>query len=168
MKALLDSVISLKRKVSKALIPYESSMDFFYSQLIGAMYCVFVIGPGTFRKEAEENVEAIAELRADVGYQFILFIQIMSAVGNMVGIQQGYKRLTGNASRFVELRKHLAEIRDKESTKSSKVVESNSIKFEHVMVYTPAGDGLQNKLVNDLTFEVAEKESMLLTGSRGR
>ena len=85
----------------------------------------------------------MAELRADVGYQFILFIQIMTSVGSIVQIQQGYKQLTGNAIRFVEMRKYLAEIAAAEGKKSSDVESSDRIKFSNVMVYTPAGDGLQ-------------------------
>eukprot|EP01051_Picozoa_sp_SAG22_P005817 SAG22_NODE_359_length_11758_cov_4.094254_8_plen_132_part_00 len=44
-----QDVMSKKRKTSEALVRYEASRAFFYQHLIGAMYCVFVIGPGTFR-----------------------------------------------------------------------------------------------------------------------
>eukprot|EP01051_Picozoa_sp_SAG22_P005816 SAG22_NODE_359_length_11758_cov_4.094254_7_plen_218_part_00 len=188
---------------------------------------------------ATQGVADVAELRADVGYQFILFIQIMTSVGSLVEIQQGYKQLTGNAARFVELRaggsappqaqsreapaplppaalpsrpasqpsgrlrhtpcttpctapctncrhccrshanrgtnKHvglpyvaeLKAIAGKEAGKASKVVESDRIQFKDVDVYTPAGDGLQNKLVHKLSFEVGKSDSLLLTGHNG-
>ena len=108
-----------------------------------------------------ETVASLAKIRADVGYQFVLFIQMMTSVGSIVKIFDGYKRLTGNATRFVELREVLRQIAADESrAEASSIREGDSIKFEHVMVFTPT----QNKLVHDLSFEVGKSDSMLLTG----
>ena len=130
--------------------------------MMGLMYEMFVIGPGTFRGGGEETVEQIAQIRADVGYQFILFIQMMSSVGSIVRIYEGYKRFTGNAARYVEFRAKMAAICKMESeTAGQQLLSGDSIKFTNCMIYTPAKDkdgNLSNKLVHDLTFEVGKQE----------
>jgi hypothetical protein len=45
-----------------------------------------------------------------VGYQLVLFSQLLGAAGSMYGIFEQYKRLTGNATRFVELLEELDKI----------------------------------------------------------
>jgi ATP-binding cassette subfamily D (ALD) protein 3 len=54
-RAILDelfgAVVRAKRKVFKALIPYEASRSLLYEHLLLTMYTTFVIGPGTFRPE---------------------------------------------------------------------------------------------------------------------
>ena len=130
--------------------------------MMGLMYEMFVIGPGTFRGGGEETVEQIAMIRADVGYQFVLFIQMMSSVGSIVRIYEGYKRLTGNAARYVEFRAKMALITKMETeTAGQQLLVGDSIKFTNAMIYTPAKDkegNLSNKLVHDLTFEVGKNE----------
>jgi hypothetical protein len=76
LQRLLGDVIAAQRKVSAALVPYSASTALFYRHLLRTVYCIFVIGPGTFRPEdGDVTIEKMAALRADVGYQFILFIR---------------------------------------------------------------------------------------------
>ena len=58
----------------------------------GRLYCR---APVWCRPPGEETVEQIAQIRADVGYQFVLFIQMMSSVGSIVRIYEGRIRFIG-------------------------------------------------------------------------
>ena len=161
LNGLFANVITQKKRVFKSLIRYEASRSLLYEHLLLTMYTTFIIGPGTFRPLVKETVATLAELRAAAGYQFILFIQLMTSVASLVRIFDGYKKLTGNAVRFVELREKLKKIAAREvSTEAVSIKEGDSIKFENVMVWTPT----DNKLVHDLSFEVGKSDSMLLTG----
>ena len=103
LRASFAVVVRKKQQVFRALLRYNASMTLFYDHLLGTMYCAFVIGPGAFREDGDTSLEQAAQLRADVGYQFILMIQMMTSVGQIVRIYDGYKKLTGNAARFVRI-----------------------------------------------------------------
>ena len=169
----------MNRKVNKSMVRYGASMVLFYQALMGLMYECFVIAPDTFRKlpldangnEIPETVGQLAHIRGFVGYQFILFIQMMTSTMTIVRIFEAYKKLTGNAQRFVEFGAKMAAIEKMEAeSEGQQLLLGDSIKFTNAMIYTPAKDkegNLSNKLVHDLTFEVGKKDSMLLTGHNG-
>ena len=165
LQRLLGDVIAAQRKVSAALLPYNASTALCYRHLVRTVYCVFVIGPGTFRAGDDDvTIEEMAAIRGDVGYQFILFIQTMTSVGQVVKTFEGYKRLAGNAARFIELRDALIAVDDREeATKQKHITVGASIKFNNVTVKTPT----QRVLCRDLSFEVGRNDSMLLTGHNG-
>ena len=57
----------------------------------------------------------LAHIRGFVGYQFILFIQMMTSTMTIVRIFEAYKKLTGNAQRFVEFGAKMAAIEKMEA-----------------------------------------------------
>eukprot|EP00936_MAST-01D_sp_MAST-1D-sp1_P000851 g851.t1 len=174
LQQLLDDVVSQMQQVTEALGPYSASMSLVYRHLIRTVYCAFVIGPGTFRDGpadgSPEPIEVISQVRANVGYQFILFIQTMSSVGAIVKVFEGYKRVSGNASRFIELRNELEQLDETAAAqaKNNAALDINDdadapIRFDGVRITTPAG----HRLVEDLSFEVGHGDSLLLTGHNG-
>ena len=62
-----------------------------------------------------ETVGQLAHIRGFVGYQFILFIQMMTSTMTIVRIFEAYKKLTGNAQRFVEFGAKMAAIEKMEA-----------------------------------------------------
>ena len=135
---------------------------------MGVIFFAFCVGPGTFRPPSTLTGEArIAEnsaIYANVGYQFMSFNLMMVTAWSMVQIYEQYKKMTGNGVRYMELLDTLDEIEQQEQTQqTSRVVEGNLIEFKNVNIFTPT----KNKLVHDLSFQVGERDSMLLTGHNG-
>jgi len=92
------------------------------------------------------------------------FNLMMVTAWSMVQIYEQYKKMTGNGVRYMELLDTLDEIEQQEQTQqTSRVVEGNLIEFKNVNIFTPT----KNKLVHDLSFQVGERDSMLLTGHNG-
>jgi len=91
-------------------------------------------------------------------------MNLLNAAGGMQGIMDQFKRLTGNATRFVELLDALEEINEAERQEQRDNIRAGpTIQFDNVTIKTPT----QNLLVRNLSFSVGDGDSMLLTGHNG-
>ena len=82
----------------------------------------------------------------------------------MVNIYEQYKKLTGNGVRLNELIDNLDEIDKLDSANSNdRIVDGGVIEFKNVDIYTPS----KTKLVENISFQVGQHDSMLLTGHNG-
>ena len=164
---LFDSMNSIQRTVYDKLLYFTGCNQFFLRHLLGVVVGWFVIGPGVFTNTSADtmSIQAIANVRAEVGYQFILFIQVMysAAMGNRMFT--AYNKIQGPASRIVELFQALKGVTKRDAAEQdANFKDDNCIAFESVDVFTPTG----NLLVKNLTFEVnGNNDSLLLTGHNG-
>ena len=72
-------------------------------------------------------------MRAEVGYQFILYIQIVIAAFTGVGSITNYSKLQGEAGRIFELIRKLTTIGEQEKARGeASFVQGDRIKFEAV------------------------------------
>jgi ATP-binding cassette subfamily D (ALD) protein 3 len=111
-----------------------------------------------------ESIDAMAEMRADAGVQWVLFTKCMGAARVMMNTIRVLQQLVGNVERVTELLALLDKVKaDKASEAASHVHEGDCIAFEGVEIATPAGV----RLVRDLSFRVERHESLLLVGHNG-
>ena len=184
-----------QKKVHVELNKLKVYSSFFLRYMLGHLVGLFVIGPGVFTpKDAIGDFVAISQTRADVGYQFMLIIQIMTSAFQLKGCQDAYKKTRGNSKRVVELLDALENInnpttetiettltetatvttttdtnekKDDEGDEEKATyseIEAQGICFRNVNVNTPKGD----PLVHNLSFELLPNgDSLLLTGHNG-
>jgi len=164
---LFDSMNSVQRTVYNKLLYFTGCNQFFLRHLLAVVVGWFVIGQGVFTNTAAAtaSIKAIANVRAEVGYQFILFSQVMysAAMGNRMFT--AYNKIQGPAFRIVELLQALKDVTKRDAAEQdANFKDNNCIAFEKVDVFTPTG----NLLVKNLTFEVTgNNDSLLLTGHNG-
>ena len=166
LNQLYDTMNTIQREVYQKLLPYTISQTFFLRQLLGVVVGWFVLGPGVFRKEGAVSIEKFAQLRAEVGYQFVLFIQVMYSAAMGQRVSTAFNKIHGPAERIVELFQALRTVDDKQASETSASFKNdpNRIAFDAVDIFTPTG----NLLVKNLTFDVtADNDSLLLTGHNG-
>jgi ABC-type uncharacterized transport system fused permease/ATPase subunit len=165
LEKLFDTMNSIQRDVHQRLLPFNATNTFFLRQLLGCVVGWFVLGPGVFRKKGKLSIEGIAQIRADAGYQFILFIQVMYSASYGQRVLTAFNKIQGPARRIVELFGALKTVTKRQaSEKIASFKNGNKIAFKDVDIFTPTG----NLLVKDLSFEVTgENDSLLLTGHNG-
>jgi ATP-binding cassette subfamily D (ALD) protein 3 len=164
---LFESMNRMQRTVYDKLLYFTGCNQFFLKHLLGVVVGWFVIGPGVFTNTKADtlSIQAIANVRAEVGYQFILFIQVMysAAMGNR--LYTAYNKIQGPAFRIVELFQTLKDVSKNDSVaENANFKDGNCIAFKNVDIFTPTG----NLLVKNLSFQVTgENDSLLLTGHNG-
>ena len=184
-----NEMLLAQKKVHVELNKLKVYSSFFLRYMLGHLVGLFVVGPGVFTpKDAVGDFAAISQTRADVGYQFMLIIQIMTSAFQLKGCQDAYKKTRGNSKRVVELLDALENIHTATATATTTAtevdagdeeklnnnnnnnktsisdIEAQGICFRHVNVTTPKGD----PLVHDLSFELLPNgDSLLLTGHNG-
>ena len=99
---LFESMNRMQRTVYDKLLYFTGCNQFFLKHLLGVVVGWFVIGQGVFTNTKADtlSIQAIANVRAEVGYQFILFIQVMysAAMGNR--LYTAYNKIQGPAFRI--------------------------------------------------------------------
>jgi ABC-type uncharacterized transport system fused permease/ATPase subunit len=127
---------------------------------------LFCIGRGMLypRYEANDTMEKMAEVRADIGVQFVLFSNCMNAARQAMELVRELQHLIGEVERVTDLVDLLEKVdREKRAEMSCSVVDGEAIEFDNVDIVTPK-DVL---LVKGLTFKVDVGSSLLLTGHNG-
>jgi ATP-binding cassette, subfamily D (ALD), peroxisomal ABC transporter len=133
----------------------------------------FVIGPHALRKDlGDGSLKALAELRGNLGHQFVLFVQSVVSAGVVAKMLRQLQKIAGSAGRVERLDAKLTQF-TQEFTQASHAVtaadgatleEGDAIAFEGVDVVTPTGV----LLIKDLNFRLEYGESLLLTGANGK
>jgi ABC-type uncharacterized transport system fused permease/ATPase subunit len=164
---LFDKMVSVQRQVHAALVPHSISIEFLVHRLMWTGVGWAVVGRGVFDPPtaASKSIAAIAEVRAEVGYQFILYIQVVIAALYGSGALTEYFKLGGEAGRIYELMHTLDFLGQKQAEQGQAFFKrGNAIAFEDADIRTPTG----HLLVKDLSFEVTDQnDSLLLTGHNG-
>jgi hypothetical protein len=104
-----------------------------------AMVC---IGRGAWWPQyaAIDSIEKLAELRASVGVQWMLFNQTMGAARRAINMVRTLQKLVGTVERVTELLELLDQLSTAAREENKKnFVDDDCIAFEHVDVHTPAG-----------------------------
>ena len=166
LQKMLGNVVGLQRNIYDKLYSFSMTQEFLVHRLMWTGVGWFVVGRGVFDPlPTVQTVAKIASKRAEVGYQFVLYLQVVFCAMTGVGVLTEYNKLQGPSERVTKLIDTLDKIDARESAQSGKAFKSGeTIKFEDVDIYTPTG----NLLVKDLSFEVtSNSDSMLLTGHNG-
>ena len=182
-----EGFTSMTATINRALVPFDACQRFMYMHGMGVIFFAFCVGPATFRPPSQatgaERIAENTELYGRVGYQFKMFEMLMITAWSMVNIWEQYKKLTGNGVRFNELLDTLDEIDAMDSANTNdRIVDGKIIEFKNVnvsvaallsaprskqdaaaQIFTPT----ETKLVHDISFQVGERDSMLLTGHNG-
>eukprot|EP01060_Flectonema_neradi_P032685 TRINITY_DN5245_c0_g1_i1.p1 TRINITY_DN5245_c0_g1~~TRINITY_DN5245_c0_g1_i1.p1 ORF type:complete len:1290 (+),score=243.20 TRINITY_DN5245_c0_g1_i1:78-3872(+) len=139
-----------------------------FSWLLRSFMASFIIAPhALFRKGKLDltNLKAIAKLKGDIGYQFVLFVQSMIAAGTTAKILKQLDRISGSAIRVNRL---TSFINSSTTEEHDDVLHGDCIKFSNVDIYTPSPDNSNGTLlVKDLSFTLSKDSSLLLTGHNG-
>ena len=140
--------------------------NFFMSNATEAFVSMFCIGRGVwFPKEGgNDTIEKIADTRADVAVQLLLFNQTMTSFKTAITLLRDMQQLIGNVERITEMLETLDRVAEaKQGEKQMSTVTADRIEFENVTVITPA-DVL---LVENLSFRLENGQSLLLVGHNG-
>ena len=133
--------------------------------LAGQFVAMVCIGRGAWWPKYEggrvETIEQLAELRADVGVQWMLFNQCLSAARQAIEMVHTLQKLVGTVERVTELLELLVDVGAKSrGDNKANFVDDDAIAFEHVDIVTPGGV----TLVKDLSFRLERGDSLLLVG----
>ena len=165
LDGLFQTMAAAQRKVFSNLFPHSVAVEALVYRLMWTGVGWFVIGRGVWDPPTDGSIAAIAEVRAEVGYQFVLYLQVVSAASEGSSAVTEYGKLQGEAGRLLELMHALDRVgaaQERQGEASFKA--GNAIAFEGVDVLTPTG----HLLVQDLSFIVTDQnDSLLLTGHNG-
>jgi ABC-type uncharacterized transport system fused permease/ATPase subunit len=128
----------------------------------------FVIAPGCWnpRYEVIDSIDKMAEVRADVGTQWVLFTRVMQAARRAVEMFRKLQELVGEVERVTDLLELLDVMQGaKQEEFEEQFVEGDHIAFEGCDIFTPASPPV--KLVENLSFSLRKGGSILLTGHNG-
>lgn len=116
------------------------------------------------KKGANDTIDAIADTRADVAVQLLLFNQTMTSFKTAITLLRDMQQLIGNVERITEMLETLDRVAEtKKDEKQASTVTGDMIEFDNVTVITPA-DVL---LVENLSFRLENGQSLLLVGHNG-
>eukprot|EP00039_Didymoeca_costata_P000030 m.43872 g.43872 ORF g.43872 m.43872 type:complete len:1317 (-) comp10017_c0_seq2:599-4549(-) len=97
-------------------------------------------------------------------YSWHMMIEMLVANGNILTMHAQAQHMHGICGMICKLMDTLQKLSDKQkATKATTMMEGDCIKFENVNILTPT----QFMLVTDLTFELQQHSSLLLTGHNG-
>jgi hypothetical protein len=87
-----------------------------------------------------DTIEKLANLRADVGVQWMLFNQCMAAARQAIDMVHTLQKLVGTVERVTELIELLDHVTSSSSTENEKnFLDDECIAFENVDIITPGG-----------------------------
>ena len=163
-----NQFMAVQRDVWHKMIRWNISMQFCFFRCIpivlGLLQALPILGE---RAGASEALSAAANAQYLAGAQYRAMLT-MQAVIAAVMFPWSFKTLTsqaGLASRIMGLIDHLGEMKEKKAVKSTSqfIRSEDSIEFKNVNIETPSG----NALVDNLSFTLGLKDSLLITGHNG-
>ena len=163
-----NQFMQVQKDVWQKMIRWNISMQFCYFRsipiVLGLMQAAPILIDRVGATEAL-SVAANAQYLADAQYRMMLTMQAVVAA---IMFPWTFKTLTsqgGIANRIVGLIDHLREMKEKKEDESNAqfIQNDNLIEFKNVNIVTPTG----NALVDDLSFTLGLKESLLITGHNG-
>lgn len=165
---MFRKLVDVQRRVHANLLSHSMAVEFLVQKLLWVGCGWAIIGWGVFDTSSSalsRTIQAISEVRADVGYKFVLYTQVVVSALKGSRAMTEYGKLRGECGRIYELVRVLDEIERREvSSMSTTFVRDDRIAFDNVDVYTPTG----NLLVKNLSFDVQSRnDSILLTGHNG-
>ena len=102
-----------------------------------------VIAPGIWFPKYKniESIEQMADVRAAIGVQWVLFNSAMDAARVVVEMVRKLQMLVGQVERVTEMLDLLEKVHEnsREDT-SANIADGESIKFEDVTIVTPMGN----------------------------
>jgi ABC-type uncharacterized transport system fused permease/ATPase subunit len=149
--------------VNKAFFKFGIVNCFFMHHFLDQFVAIFCIGRGIIYPKYEkiDTIEKMADVRSNVGVQWVLFTNTMQAARIVVEMIRTLQQLVGNVERVTELLELLERVKTTKANElAANVVPGDCIAFDDVDVYTPA-DVL---LVKGLSFKLEQGGSLLLTG----
>ena len=101
---------------------------------------------------------------AQIQFSWQLMIEMLVANGNLLTLHATAEHMFGTCKRICNLIDTLKTLQNKhEASNATSFQEGPKIEFKNVQVHTPTG----NHLVKDLSFELKQGSSLLLTGHNG-
>ena len=162
LRGRFNEVVAERQLFNRKYLRFEAGNAMLYEYLMHTVVVAVLMAPSTWRKDGGQ--ESAGDRFAALGSQLGYFMNLLNAAGGMQGIMDQFKRLTGNATRFVELLDALEEINEAERQEQRDNIRAGpTIQFDNVTIKTPT----QNLLVRNLSFSVGDGDSMLLTGHNG-
>ena len=152
--------------IHKAYFKFGIVNCFFMHHFLDQFVAIFCIGRGILYPayDSIDSIDKMAEVRSNVGVQWVLFTNTMAAARVVVEMLRTMQQLVGNVERVTDLLELLDRVKTQKAEELSRnIVPGDSIAFDDVDIFTPA-DVL---LVKGLTFKLEKGGSLLLTGHNG-
>ena len=163
------AAIRKAKQFHKAVVWPTFTEQLAFSWLLRSFMASFIIAPHVLLQKNKldlTNLKAIAKLKGDIGYQFVLFVQSMIAAGTTAKILKQLDRISGSAIRVKQLVSFIDATPSEEQ--HDDVLHGDRIEFSNVDIYTPSPtDDEGTLLVKDLSFTLKKGSSLLLTGHNG-
>eukprot|EP01043_Picozoa_sp_COSAG02_P032391 COSAG02_NODE_2162_length_9623_cov_3.592923_3_plen_603_part_00 len=166
LRSRFGVLVDERSNLNRRLATFDAGNTLMWKYMLHNLFVVVLTAPGTWREDngAADTLEMATDRYSAIGLQLHLVMQLLGAAARLHSIHEEYKRLTGNATRFIELLDELEKVSEMErQSRSENIIEGDAISFANVTIKTPAGF----ELVRNLSFEVGQNDSMLLTGHNG-
>eukprot|EP00943_MAST-04B_sp_MAST-4B-sp1_P009537 g9537.t1 len=163
-----NEFMEVQKGVWRKMIRWNISMQFCFYRAVPIVLGLFQALPILLERidnSAALSIVDNAQYLANAQYRMLLTMQ---AVISAIFVPWSFKTLTsqaGLAKRILGLIDHLKEMKAKKKTESNSqfIKNDNLIEFKNVNIVTPNG----NALVDNLSFKLGLKESLLITGHNG-
>lgn len=152
--------------INKAFFKFGIVNCFFMHHFLDQFVAIFCIGRGILypKYDKVDTIEKMADVRSNVGVQWVLFTNTMAAARIVVEMIRTLQQLAGSVERVTDLLELLERVKKTKAEElAANIVAGDCIAFNDVDIITPA-DVL---LVKGLTFSLKEGGSLLLTGHNG-
>ena len=140
LRSRFGALVDERSNLIRRLATFDAGNTIMWKYMLHNLFVVVLTAPGAFREDsgAKETIEMATDRYSAIGFQLHLIMQLLGAAARMHSIHEEYKRLTGNATRFIGLLDELQKISEQErQSRSENIIDGEAISFANVTINTP-------------------------------